>query len=170
MSDDERDAFDGEVLDLVVPGTLDGIRIDRVLSMLTGLSRSEAHHVLTSGAVSVNQKVIVKSSTALEEGQHLMAVLPPPVSDEVAPDESVSVEIVLDDTDFAVVNKAPGQVVHPGQDSVRARSWPGSSLGIHRWHCSVPRGSLTPRVRASCIDSTRARQDFSSSRRRPRDS
>ena len=43
MSDDERDAFDGEVLDLIVPGTLDAIRVDRVLSMLTGLSRSEAH-------------------------------------------------------------------------------------------------------------------------------
>ena len=114
MSDDERDAFDGEVLDLVVPGTLDGIRVDRVLSMLTGLSRSEAHHVLTSGAVSVNQKVIVKSSTPLEEGQHLVAVLPPPVSDDVAPDENVNVEIVLDDADFAVVNKAPSQVVHPG--------------------------------------------------------
>jgi 23S rRNA pseudouridine1911/1915/1917 synthase len=114
MSDDERDAFDGEVLDLTVPGTLDGIRVDRVLSMLTGLSRSEAHEVLTSGAVRVNEKVIVKSSTPLEEGQHLMAVLPSPVSDEVAADAKVKVDVVLDDVDFAVVNKAPGQVVHPG--------------------------------------------------------
>ena len=40
--DDDRDAFDGETLDLLVPSTLSGIRIDRVLSMLTGLSRSEA--------------------------------------------------------------------------------------------------------------------------------
>ena len=62
----------------------------------------------------MNQKVIVKSSTPLEEGQHLVAVLPPPVSDDVAPDENVNVEIVLDDADFAVVNKAPSQVVHPG--------------------------------------------------------
>ena len=27
---------------------------------------------------------------------------------------SVPVDVVLDDVDFAVVNKAPGQVVHPG--------------------------------------------------------
>ncbi len=114
MSDDERDAFDGEVLDLVVPSTLGGIRVDRVLSMLTGLSRSEAHDVLTSGAVSVNQRVIVKPSTPLEEGQHLVAILPPPKSDEVQPDASVIVDVVLDDPEFAVVNKAPGQVVHPG--------------------------------------------------------
>ena len=39
--DDVLDAFDGEVLDLVVPGTLDEIRLDRVLALLTGLSRSE---------------------------------------------------------------------------------------------------------------------------------
>jgi 23S rRNA pseudouridine1911/1915/1917 synthase len=114
MSDDERDAFDGEVLDLMVPASLDGIRVDRVLSMLTGLSRSEAHAVVASGAVSVNQRVITKSSIPLEEGQHLVAVLPPPISDEVAPDESVAVDVVLDDPEFAVVNKAPGQVVHPG--------------------------------------------------------
>ncbi len=111
---DERDAFDGEVLDLLVPSSLAGIRVDRVLSMLTGLSRSEAHDVLTSGAVSVNQRVTVKPSTPLEEGQHLVAVLPAPVSDEVQPDASVIVDVVLDDPEFAVVNKAPGQVVHPG--------------------------------------------------------
>ena len=43
MSDDaRRDAFDGETLDLVVPSTLDDLRVDRAISMLTGLSRSEA--------------------------------------------------------------------------------------------------------------------------------
>jgi len=32
----------------------------------------------------------------------------------VGPDSSVHVDVVLDDPHFAVVNKAPGQVVHPG--------------------------------------------------------
>lgn len=115
MSDEQADdAFDGEVLDLIVPGTLDAIRIDRVLALLTGLSRSEASEVLASGAVTVNDKVIVKASTPLLEGQHLSAVLPASESAEVQADDSVVVDIVLDDPDFAVVNKAPGQVVHPG--------------------------------------------------------
>jgi 23S rRNA pseudouridine1911/1915/1917 synthase len=111
---DGRDAFDGEVLDLVIPSTLDNVRVDRVLSMLTGLSRSEAHDVLTSGAVSVNEKVVVKRSMTLNEGQRLVAVLPPRPSDHVTPDPLVVVDVVLDDEDFVVVNKAPGQVVHPG--------------------------------------------------------
>jgi 23S rRNA pseudouridine1911/1915/1917 synthase len=109
-----RDAFDGEVLDLLVPSALDQLRVDRVLSMLTGLSRAEAHDVLTSGAVSVNNKVVLKPSTPLEEGQRLAAVLPARPSDGVLPDASVAVDVVLDDEDFVVVNKAPGLVVHPG--------------------------------------------------------
>ena len=109
-----RDAFDGETLDLVVPGALDALRVDRALSMLTGLSRSEAHDVLLSGAVRVNDKVVVKPSTSLEAGQHLVAVLPARGSGEVEPDPTVVVDVVLDDHDFAVINKSPGQVVHPG--------------------------------------------------------
>jgi len=109
-----RDAFDGETLDLLIPSSLDAIRVDRVLAMLTGLSRSEANDVLASGSVRVNNKVVVKPSTTLEEGQRLVAVLPPKPSDDVESDASVHVDVVLDDVDFAVVNKAPGQIVHPG--------------------------------------------------------
>ena len=115
MSDDTTiDLFDGEVLDLIVPHSLHEIRVDRVLSMLTGLSRSETSGILSSGGVMINDKVVVKSSTSLEEGQHLVAVLPVPDSGVVEPDPTVQVDVVVDDPDFAVVNKAPGQVVHPG--------------------------------------------------------
>ena len=109
-----RDAFDGEALDVVIPHALSGVRVDRALSMLTGLSRSEAHDAIASGAVRVDQLVIRKSSTPLVEGQHLTAALAPRPSLDVAADPSVVVEIVRDGGDFVVVNKAPGQVVHPG--------------------------------------------------------
>ena len=106
MSDDlAGDPFDGETLDLLVPDSLENIRVDRVLSMLTGLSRSETHDLLTSGAVTLNDKPVVKPSTALQSGQHLVCVLP---------DAAVAIDVVLDDEDFAVVNKKSGQVVHPG--------------------------------------------------------
>jgi 23S rRNA pseudouridine1911/1915/1917 synthase len=108
------DPFDGETLDLIVPGTLDAIRVDRVLSMLTGLSRSETSAMLASGAVRIDDKVVVKASMNVETGQHLVAVLPLADSGDVEPDPTVEVDIVVDDEDFCVVNKAPGQVVHPG--------------------------------------------------------
>lgn len=115
MSDDTTiDAFDGEVLDLIVPSSLADIRIDRVLSMLTGLSRSETSAIIDSGAVTLNDRVVLKSSVSVAEGQRLVAVIPPPESGVVEADSSVEVDVVLDDLDFAVVNKMPGQVVHPG--------------------------------------------------------
>ncbi len=112
--DGGADAFDGEVLDLVLPATLDAIRVDRVISMLTGLSRSEANALVVTGAVSVNDKVVRKNSQILEAGQHLVAILPPPDTGLVEPDATVPLDVVLDDPDFAVINKAAGQVVHPG--------------------------------------------------------
>lgn len=108
------DPFDGDVLALTVPASLENIRIDRVLAMLTGLSRSEAHAILSAGSVTLNDQVVVKVSTCVEEGQRLVAVLPAPDSGVVDADPTVAVDVVLDDVDFAVVNKLPGQVVHPG--------------------------------------------------------
>ncbi len=115
MSDAQGpDAFDGEMLDVVVPASLNELRVDRVIALLTGLSRAEAHHAIASGAVSIDDQVVGKPSTLLLEGQHLAAVLPSRASDAVLPDDSVDVDVVLDEVDFAVVNKAAGQVVHPG--------------------------------------------------------
>ncbi len=111
---DHLNAFDGETLDLMVPSTLDAVRVDRVIAMLTGLSRSEATLMVDEGAVSVDDKVVLKGSYVVQEGQHLVAILPAPDSGAVEPDANVPVDVVLDDEDFAVINKASGQVVHPG--------------------------------------------------------
>jgi 23S rRNA pseudouridine1911/1915/1917 synthase len=111
---DPGDVGESEVLDLEVPATLAGVRIDRALALLTGLSRSEAHQVLASGAVSVDGRAVVKGSTSLAPGQRLVALLPAPEGLDVAPDASVAVDVVLEDADLVVVNKRAGQVVHPG--------------------------------------------------------
>lgn len=108
------DPFDGRVLDLTLPASLDDIRIDRVIAMLTGLSRSEASAIVASGTVTLDDRIITKASTAVGEGQHLVALMPAPESGSVEPDPQVNVHVVRDDEDFAVINKAPGQVVHPG--------------------------------------------------------
>ena len=108
------DAFDGEALDIIVPHALDGVRVDRALSMLTGLSRGEMSSVIDAGAVRVDDHVVKKSSVSLAEGQHLVAVFPPLDDGSVTPDPSVSVSVVLEDEHFAIVNKDAGVVVHPG--------------------------------------------------------
>ncbi|HEY7931021.1 MAG TPA: RluA family pseudouridine synthase [Acidimicrobiales bacterium] len=114
MSTSNFDAFDGNVLDLVIPGALADVRVDRALSMLTGLSRADANAVIGSGVVLLDGRVVTKASVVLSEGQHLQAQLPAPDNGEVAADANVPVEVVHDGRDFVVVNKMPGQVVHPG--------------------------------------------------------
>lgn len=115
MSDDTTpDAFDGETLDVIVPGSLEGVRVDRVIALLTGVSRSDAHALIASGAVTVEDRVVLKSSLSLESGDHLVAVLPPVDNGNVTPDASVDVDVVREDDDFVVVNKSAGVVVHPG--------------------------------------------------------
>jgi 23S rRNA pseudouridine1911/1915/1917 synthase len=115
MSDEiSVDAFDGEVLDLRVPHSLDEMRVDRALAMLTGLSRSETHQLVENGAVSIDGRVVLKSSQTLEADQHLVAVLPAPDDGHVSADPNVQINVVGDDEHFVVVNKDPGQVVHPG--------------------------------------------------------
>ncbi|HVB71102.1 MAG TPA: RluA family pseudouridine synthase [Acidimicrobiales bacterium] len=108
------DPFDGEVLDLSVPAGLDGLRVDRALSMLTGLSRAQAHDVLVAGALTLDDRVIAKPSHLVSEGQHLVAVLALDADVEVMGESDVLVDVVLEDPDFLVVDKAPGMVVHPG--------------------------------------------------------
>ena len=116
MSDDPGfvEAFDGETLDLYIPNTLDETRIDRVIAMLTGMSRNEATELLRSGAVSLNEKTITKGSVVVSEGQRLLALLPEADDGTVRPDPTVPVDVVYDDPHFAVINKLSGQVVHPG--------------------------------------------------------
>ena len=76
MSDEFVEDEGGESLEVMVPYTLDGMRIDRALAILTGLSRAEALAILEDGRVQINEKVISKASYHLEDGQHLVAQLP----------------------------------------------------------------------------------------------
>ena len=103
------------MIDEEIPSALDGERLDRVVSLLADVTRSEAvvlvggGHVLLDGAPSLVGKLRLRS------GQHIVIddeALPPPPLPQA--DSSVSVDVVYDDADVIVVNKAVGQVVHPG--------------------------------------------------------
>ena len=108
------DEFEVGVLDVVVPDGLDGVRCDRALAMLTGRPRALIAAVIADGAVSVDGVALKKASTPLVSGQRLVAAVPDVDNGWVAPDEAVSVDVLAESDDYIVVNKAPGQVVHPG--------------------------------------------------------
>lgn len=115
MSDDELTEFaSAESLDVLVPGSLAGVRIDRAVAMLTGLSRNEVTRLMEQGRVTLDDRVVTKSSLSLAGNQRLFVVLPEDDDGIVRPDSTVPVAVVAEDAHFVVVNKGADQVVHPG--------------------------------------------------------
>ena len=99
----------------VVPAALDGERVDRIVSLLTGASRAAAADLLAGGAVRVDGAAVTSGKQRLRQGQVLE--LPdeaPTAAAAAAPDASVAFAVVHADEDVIVVDKPPGLVVHPG--------------------------------------------------------
>lgn len=101
-------------LDVQVPPALDGQRVDRALSMLSGVSRRAAAEAVDSGSVTLEGKPVRTRSTPLRAGQHLRAALTASSGDRPQPDEDVAFTVVHADADLVVVDKPAGLVVHHG--------------------------------------------------------
>ncbi|WP_373774000.1 RluA family pseudouridine synthase [Streptococcus ferus] len=88
-----------------------GARLDKALADLTSLSRSLANEQIKTGKVLVNGQT-QKARYAVKEGDVISYELPPEeVLDYAA--EDIPLEIIYQDEDLAVINKAQGMVVHP---------------------------------------------------------
>jgi 23S rRNA pseudouridine1911/1915/1917 synthase len=101
-------------LDVEVPAALDGQRVDRALSMLTGVSRRVAAEAVVSGRVVVDGEVVQARSTALRAGQRLGALLGEEPVSGPRPDAQVTFTVLHADRDLIVVDKPAGLVVHHG--------------------------------------------------------
>jgi 23S rRNA pseudouridine1911/1915/1917 synthase len=103
-----------ERLEVEVPSGLAGERVDRAVALLTGRSRSTVHDLVAAGQVRLDGRAVTRPSTPLTPGQRLEVDLGEEPDDAVAPDARVEVVVVREEPQFVVVDKAPGQVVHPG--------------------------------------------------------
>jgi 23S rRNA pseudouridine1911/1915/1917 synthase len=90
------------------------LRIDKFLfGKLANISRNKIQNAAKAGRILVNEKP-VRSSYKIKPGDVVSVVLPNPVHDfEVVP-EHIPFDILFEDDDILVVNKAAGMVVHPG--------------------------------------------------------
>jgi 23S rRNA pseudouridine1911/1915/1917 synthase len=99
----------------VIPAALDGERVDRVIALLTGLTRAEVAHVVDGGAVRVGGRRVKARSRRVVAGDVLEVDLPEPaVATGLQADASVDVPVVYVDDEVIVVDKPAGLVVHPG--------------------------------------------------------
>ncbi|NLD75795.1 MAG: RluA family pseudouridine synthase [Acidimicrobiales bacterium] len=98
-----------------VPAALSGQRVDRVVAMLTGLSRSEATELVAAGAVQVDGRVATRGADRLEAGAVVVIDAPEPAAAEGPRAEpEVEVPVVYADDSVIVVDKPADLVVHPG--------------------------------------------------------
>ena len=88
-----------------------GVRLDKAVADLTPLSRSHANEQIKNGQILVNGQV-KKAKYAVKAGDVITyELLEPEALEYVA--ENLPLDIVYQDKDVAVVNKAQGMVVHP---------------------------------------------------------
>ena len=98
-----------------VPAALDGQRLDRIVSLIGDISRSDASKTIAAGGVSVDGEPAPSGKVRLVEGQRV-EVDPStfPVIELPGPDADVEFGVVHEDDQVIVIDKPPGLVVHPG--------------------------------------------------------
>ncbi len=96
-----------------IPEALAGERVDRVVSFLAGVPRSEAAALVLAGGARVDGRVVAREAERVTAGAMLDVDVPGPAP-AVAPDPGVEFRVVYEDDDVIVVDKPAGLVMHPG--------------------------------------------------------
>lgn len=110
------------------------VRIDKYLAdNMDGFTRSGLSKLISDGNVSVNGKTVSKNYKCKIED--LIEVLIPDAVPLEAQAENIPLDIVYEDDDLLVVNKAKGMVVHPA-----AGNYNGTLVNALLYHCE---GSLS---------------------------
>lgn len=98
-----------------LPAALDGERLDRVVSLVTAVSRADAAVLIANGGVEVDGEPATVGKVRLREGQ-VVRIDPTRLPEPELPGPQPEVDVVVRyaDDDVIVVAKSPGLVVHPG--------------------------------------------------------
>lgn len=105
-----------------------GMRADVALAQLLEITRSNMQKLLEEGRAVRGQKVI-KSNYRVKAGEEILVNLPEPQPLDVQP-EDIPLDIIYEDDEVVVVNKARGMVVHPA-----AGNYNGTLVNALLYHC-----------------------------------
>jgi 23S rRNA pseudouridine1911/1915/1917 synthase len=98
---------------LSIPEDTNPMRLDKALAILhPDLSRSRLKMLILSGDVIVSDFIIKTASYKVKAGDQIIINIPEAV-DDTPRAENIPLDIVYEDDDLLVVNKAVGMVVHP---------------------------------------------------------
>lgn len=121
-----------------------GVRLDKLISEQTELSRSAAAKLIEQGAVLVDGRAANKKDTP-SAGAAIEIELPDPQSVDILP-EDIPLEIVYEDDDLLVVNKPKGMVVHPA-----AGHYSGTLVNALMYHCGDRLSGINGEIRPGIV-------------------
>lgn len=130
-------------LETVVDAEHTGMRLDKYLADALDLfARSQIQHRNVRVTVKGSP---VKLSTRLHEGDHLSVRYSQPQPLTLEP-ESIPLDLLYEDADVVVINKAAGMVVHPG-----AGNWHGTLVQALLGHIQGLRSAFPDGVRPGIV-------------------
>lgn len=106
-----------------------GTRADVFLAAKLGVSRSNMQKLLEDGRVKRGEKII-KANYKVRAGEMFVVDIPEPQPIEAVP-ENIPLDIIYEDDDVVVLNKARGMVVHPAPGN-----YTGTLVNALLYHCS----------------------------------
>ena len=106
-----------------------GTRADVFLAAKLGVSRSNMQKLLEDGRVKRGEKII-KADYKVRAGEMFVVDIPEPEPIEAVP-ENIPLDIIYEDDDVVVLNKARGMVVHPAPGN-----YTGTLVNALLYHCS----------------------------------
>ena len=105
-------------------------RLDSYLSeQLDGVTRSMAQSWIEQGNVTLAAGKSAKKNYKVSAGEQIYVQMPEPQTIEIVP-QDIPLDIIYEDDDIIVVNKARGMVVHPAEGN-----WDGTLVNALMFHC-----------------------------------
>ena len=120
----------GDLQKIVVDEWYEGDRLDKFCTdQFADLSRERVKQLISNGGIRVKGIEKIKPSTKIEQGWVISCKMPE-AKDATPQPEKISLDILHEDDDLIVINKAAGMVVHPA-----AGNWTGTLVNALLYHC-----------------------------------
>ncbi|MEZ0225722.1 MAG: RluA family pseudouridine synthase [Alphaproteobacteria bacterium] len=109
-----------------------GQRLDKVLTRhAPQFSRARLQALIETGNVTAGGKPVPGASHRVKAGDEFTVTIPPAQEAQPAA-QDIALDIVYEDKDLLVINKAPGMVVHPA-----VGNWDGTLVNALLGHCGA---------------------------------
>ena len=133
-----------EVITSVVTDKDTGIRVDIYVARALDISRSYAGNLIKNGKVSMRDRIL-KANYRVAAGDEIV-IEKDEAEDLTVEAENIPLDIVYEDKDIIIVNKARGMVVHPAAGNPN-----GTPVNALLWHCGGELSGINGVIRPGIV-------------------